>query len=245
MRKRRLLGYSGLALFGVFIIGAIVSISPVLAETSSSTHYQMTETELGSGSSQQGCSSQYCASSSLGEVGSPNSATSAATGKANYSEPILEMTVTSGSSDMGTLTTERTATKTMTVKISNYMSEGYILQIVGDPPKYNGHTLTTPSVQTASQVGTEQFGINAVANTSPSVGADPVQDPTGQGVFGAADPAYATPNMFKYTSGDTVARSSQTMGSTTYTITMIANVSGITPSGRYSGDFAAVVIPTY
>lgn len=146
---------------------------------------------------------------------------------------------------MGTLTTEHTATKTMTVKISNYMSEGYILQIVGDPPKYNGHTLATPATQTASQAGTEQFGINAVANTSPSVGADPVQDPTGQGAFGAADPAYATPNMFKYASGDTVARSSQNMGSTTYTITMIANVSGVTPSGRYSGDFAAVVIPAY
>ena len=245
MRKRRLWGYSGLALFGAFIIGAIVSMSPVLAETSSSTHYQMTETELGSGSSQQSCSSQYCASSSLGEVGSPSTATAPAAGTAKYSEPILEMTVTSGSSDMGTLTTEHTATKTMTVKISNYMSEGYILQIIGDAPKYNGHNLATSATPVASQPGTEQFGINLVANTNPGVGADPVQDPTGQGNFGAPDAAYATANMFKYASGDTVARSTQNMGTTTYTITMIANVSGITPSGRYSGDFAAVVIPAY
>lgn len=245
MRKRRLWGYLGLALLVAFISGAALRIPSALAETSTSSHYQMTETEFGSGSSQQSCSSQYCASSSLGEVGSQNTATSSATGQAKYSEPILEMTVTSGSSDMGTLTTEHTATKTMTVKISNYMSEGYILQIVGDPPKYNGHTLATPATQTASQAGTEQFGINAVANTSPGVGADPVQDPTGQGAFGIADPVYATPNMFKYASGDTVARSSKTNGSTTYTITMVANIANTTPSGHYSGDFAAVVIPAY
>lgn len=245
MQKQRRWGGLVLALGGAFVIGAAVSAQTAQAETSSSTNYQMVETEFGASSSTESCSGQYCAKASIGEVGSSSGATAPSFGDVNYSEPILEMIVTAGNSNLGVLTTERTATKTTTIQIRNYLSGGYILQIIGDPPKFDGHNLETPTTPVASKPGTEQFGMNLVANTTPSVGADPVQNPADKGIFGAADPAYATANMFKYGSGDVFARSVQNSGGTNYTLSMIVNISSSTPSGHYSGDFSAVLIPAY
>lgn len=205
----------------------------------------MVETEFGASSSLESCSDQYCAKASIGETGRSSGSTTAEFGEAKYSEPILEMIITPGDSNLGTLTTEHTATKTTSIKIRNYLSGGYILQIIGDPPKFDGHTLNTSTTPVASKPGTEQFGMNIVANTAPGVGADPKQEPADQGVFGEGEPGYATANMFKYQSGDVFARSVQDTGGTDYTISMIVNISSSTPSGHYTGDFAAVLIPAY
>jgi hypothetical protein len=73
----------------------------------------------------------------------------------------------------------------------------------------------------------------------------PVQIPANQSDFGVVARGYDIPNMFKYTSGDVVARSNQESGRTDYTVSMVVNISSSTPPGRYSSDFAAVVIPAY
>lgn len=247
MRKRRLWNYSRCAvLVAVLIIGG--STRTAYAETSKSSNFQATEMQLGTGSSLDSCSTQYCAKASIGDIGGGSSKSnqgSASFGPVTNSDPLLEVIVETGQSNLGDLTTERTATKTMKVKIRNYLSEGYMLQIVGDPPKYGNHALNTPSSPTASRAGTEQFAINVAANTTPSVGAAPLQVPSGQISFGQADDDYKTPNLFKYTSGDVVARSLSASGQTDYTVSMIVNVSNTTPAGHYTGDFAAVVIPVY
>lgn len=220
-----------------------------MAQTSKSNSFQVTETQFSSGATLQSCSSQFCAKATIGDMASggksasPNS--SAQFGSETDSEPMLEVIVDSGASDLGELTTEKTATKTMIVRIRNHLSGGYMLQIVGDPPKYNGHTLETPSTPTASTPGTEQFAINAVKNTNPNVGADLVQVPSDQTSFGEVEEAYSVPNVFKYRSGEVVARSQTESGRTDYTISMIINVSNSTPAGHYTGDYSAVVIPVF
>lgn len=155
------------------------------------------------------------------------------------------MSVDGGASDLGVLTTEQTATKTTSIKIRSYLSGGYVLQILGSPPTYAGHTLATPSTPTASVKGTEQFGINAVDNTAPVIGANLVQVPDTTTSFGVVNSNYATPNVFMYNSGDVVAHSPTASGETDFTISMILNISNVTPAGHYSGDFSAVVIPVY
>lgn len=245
MRKQRLWGWSGLALVVALAVGVVANASQVMAQNPSSSNYQMIETEFGATSTLESCSQQYCAKASIGEMGKSSGATAPEFGEAKYSEPILEMIITPGESNLGTLTTEDTATKITSIKIRNYMSGGYILQIIGDPPKYDGHPLNTPTTPTASKPGTEQFGMNIVANTTPGVGADPKQAPADKGIFGEGEPGYATTNMFKYQSGDVFARSVQDSGGTDYTISMIVNISNSTPSGHYSGDFSAVLIPAY
>lgn len=208
----------------------------------------MTETEFGASSSDPTCSGQYCARASIGSTGageSNGSKYTASFGPVTSGEPLLDVIVDQGASDLGELTTERTATKTMTVQIRNYLSEGYVLQIVGDPPKVAGHTLKTPTTPTASQPGQEQFALNAVANTTPQIGADPVQVPSNTIAFGSVLPNYRSPNLFAYSSGDTIAKSISASGQTNYTISMIVNIASSTPAGHYAGDYAAIVTPIY
>lgn len=219
-----------------------------VAVTSSSSHYKVTETQFTSGTTVQSCSGSYCAKVSIGDAAvgdAANTSNVAQFGSITNSDPLLEVIVTAGQSNLGTLTTETTATKTTTVKIRNYLSGGYVLQIVGAPPKFNGHTLDTSDTPVQSVPGTEQFGINAVANTNPIVGANLVQVPSDQVSFGAVYDNYKNPNLFMFTSGDNVAHSTSSSGETDYTISMIVNISSGTPAGHYSGDFAAVVIPVY
>jgi len=245
MRKQRLWGFSGQVLCAALLVGAILGVPRVAAETATSENFQMVETEFGAGTNLESCSSQYCAKASIGDMGGTSSATTPEFGEVKYTEPTLEMIVGSGQSNLGVLTTEHTATKTMTIKVRNYLTGGYTLQILGDAPKFDGHTLETVLTPEASTPGTEQFGMNIVANTAPKVGEDPVQVPADAGVFGEAAEGYATANMFKYQSGDVFARSTQNTGGTDYTVTMIVNISSNTPSGHYTGDFAAVLMPAY
>lgn len=230
------------------VLITIGGASAVFAEDSSSTNYQLSESGFNSGSLDETCSGQYCARTSIGDLAVGNSVggtSNASFGPVTQNEPSLDVIVDPGESDLGVLTTERTATKTMVVRVRNYLSNGYVLQITGNPPKYGNHTLATPTTPSPSVKGTEQFAINAAVNTNPSVGAAPEQVPSGQFSFGVVNADYATPNQFKYSSGEDVAHSLSESGRTDYTISMIINIAQNTPAGHYSGDFSAVVIPVY
>lgn len=237
-----------MGVFVAVVVASLVGSSLAFATTPSSTNYQLPESAFGSSSLDQNCSGQYCVTASIGDtaVGETSSGTTTADfGSVTNGEPSLQVIVDPGVSDLGVLDEQHTGTKTMVVRVSSYLSNGYILQIVGNPPTYGSHALATPSTPTASTLGTEQFGINAVLNTSPGVGADPVQVPSGSMSFGTAASGYNTPNRFQYRSGDIVASSPKQSGETDYTVSMIINISNKTPAGHYSGDFAAVVTPVY
>jgi hypothetical protein len=99
------------------------------------------------------------------------------------------------------------------------------------------------STTTTSQIGVEQFGINLVANTSPtSFGANP---DNGQFGFGSITANYATANNYRYVDGETVAQATKNSGVTTYTISYVTNVATLTPGGQYSADQTIIVTGTY
>lgn len=247
MRKRGL-GHYGkcMLLLAVLLVGG--NTTDVLAITSSSNNYQVTEMELGGTTSSESCSGQYCAKASIGDMAIGKSVSGG--GKATFGpltdgEPLLEVIVEPGESNLGVLSADQTATKTTTVQVRSYLSGGYMVQVTGSPPTYKDHSLKTSNMPTESKKGTEQFGINAVANTSPQVGTNVVQFPDNLTSFGMVEPNYATANMFMYRSGDVIARSTSESGQSTYTISMIVNISNKTPAGHFAGDFSAVVIPVY
>ncbi|MDN5275124.1 MAG: exported protein of unknown function [Candidatus Saccharibacteria bacterium] len=248
MGKRGLWRYVKLMLLlAVLIVSG--DTNSVFAVTSSSNNYQVTETELGGSTSSQNCSASYCAKASIGDMTSSATSKSYATkatfGPITGSDPLLEVIVDPGVSNLGVLSADSTSTKTTTVRVRNYLSSGYMIQIVGTPPKYKDHTLSTPSTPTVSTPGTEQFAINAAANTTPHVGAGVIQVPDNLTSFGKVEDNYATANMFMYHSGDVVGSSVTESGESQYTISMIVNVSNKTPAGHFSGDFSAVVIPVF
>ena len=233
-------------LMAVFLIGSVATVS---AQTSQSPNFELSEPEFGAGSALETCSGKYCAKASIGDISAGD--TSSPSNRATFgsitsdSDPLLEVIIEPGGSNLGVLSTTKTATKETVVKIRTYLSDGYTLQIVGDPPKYQNHTLASSSSPFASSAGTEQFGINLVANSTPNIGADVVQTPSGDFSFGYVTAQYATTNQFSYQNGDVVARSDSESGQTDYTISMIINVANSTPAGHFSSDFAAVVIPAF
>lgn len=224
---------------------AVVGATSAFAVTSNSDSYKLSEAQFGAGA-QNNCSAQYCARASIGSTSGTTSAVSTAEFQPiESSDPRLDVIVDPGISNLGILKPEATSTKTSIIRISNYLTGGYTVQVKGTPPKFGNHTLATPSSPTASTPGMEQFAINIAANTSPGVGSAPLQVPSGIATFGEVSDDYKTPNLFKYVSEDVVASSDEESGRTDYTISFIVNVSPATPAGHYSGEYSILVIPAF
>lgn len=223
-----------------------------IAQQSSSTNYSVNEVFFGTGGELNACSTNYCSKQSAGEttVGNTSSTNYQAQGGFNTDrEPYLEFIVTNTNTDLGVLSVASTARTTATFSVKTYMAGGYVVMNQSDPPQSPypiPHYFATPSSPTAAAAGTEQFGINLVANTSPvAFGASPQQKPDNTFSFGAAASGYNTPNLFKYAKGDTVAQSTKSSGETDYTVSYIYNISNVTPEGTYSFNHVLVATSTY
>ena len=235
-------------LLGLAMLVTLGSVGHAVAQQSTSTNYSVNEVQIGGGSSLHDCSTNYCAKTSVGDttVGSATSTNYAARFGFNTSNvPMLEVMTSAGTSDMGVLDVATTGTATASIKVRNYLSSGYIIQLTGPAPSQGIHTLTNLATPTSSHQGAEQFGVNLAANTAPAIGASPVQVPNSTFSFGTAASDYSTPDLFKYVNGDIIAQSLSSSGETDYTLSMIINISNVTPGGRYTGTFSAVVVPTY
>lgn len=237
----------------LFVLGVSLVVygtsSTVFAQTSSSPNYQIDESFIGPGGSIESNSPNYrtlgsVGDTAVGEGDSPNFTTQA--GYNTTDDPRLLMFVNTSSINFGGLSTSVATTATATFSVLNYTAHGYGVFTIGNPPKSGNHTLSAMSSTGPSQPGTEQFGINLVANTSPiSFGANPVQIPSSDFSYGGASNSYDDANDFRYVPGEQIALSSETSGQTNFTISYIVNVSSTTPGGIYSGAQTLVVVGTY
>lgn len=234
-----------------FVVFALVigGMQPLAILAASSTSFQIQEDFLGSGGVIDSSSASYQSFDSIGAVGVGDSAGTAYQTQSGYTttnDPNLSFIVNTSSVSLGALTTGSTATGTATFSVLNYTSYGYIVQVVGNSPNNGAHNLTALSSPTTSTAGTEQFGINLAANTSPTTfGAAPVQVPSSNFSYGVAASGYNTSNQYKYVSGNTIASAPKTSGRTDYTISYIANIATLTPGGSYSGSQTFIVVGTY
>lgn len=227
----------------------------------SSSGYKANEVFFGTGGDTGQSSANYKAQTSVGSlgVGKYNSSNyQAYSGFLTPNEPFLEMQIDSVSPiNLGNLTTTTTGTGTATFHVRAYIDSGYTVQTVGQPPTYTSgaqsHTLTGMSLG-GSTVGTEQFGINLVHNTSPTTfGSNPSPQPDSTFAFGQAASGYNTGNQYKYNAGDTIVCSgtggtcgnASGWGETIYTISYIANIALTTPAGNYTMTQDLVVVATY
>lgn len=133
-------------------------------------------------------------------------------------------------------TAKGTATFDVTVGCTDL---GYVVTIIGTAPTNGTYTLNNLTAPSASSPGTEQYGINLVANTSPSVGADP------SGGSGAAASGYNTPDLFKYVAGNTIATTATYSAQTTYTVSFIANAAATTPASIYNTTHTLICTATF
>ncbi len=243
---RRIAAVLVLAAGVVGVVGAMTNT--VYAETSSSANYRVNEVQFGIGSGTNICSGAYCSTMSVGDmtVGRTRSdGYGAWAGFNTTTEPYLEVTATGGNHDLGTLDIDRTAVATTQVSVRAFMASGYVMQITGESPSQGSHRLVNLTTPSTSHQGAEQFGVNLRDNSAPDVGANTEQIPSSEFSFGKPADDYDTPDLFKYINGDIVAGSDRSSGETVYTISMIINVSNVTPGGKYTGAYSAVVVPMY
>jgi len=219
------------------------------AEALQSNNFQFVETSLGGTGLLDTESNSFQASTSAGLIGLNNTANTASTffqthaGHLTTGDPTLAFAINSGSVNLGNFSTASAATATSTFEVINYTSFGYVVQIAGTPPTYNGHTIAAMGSTGPSQAGVEQFGINLVANTSPvSVGSNP---DNGQFGFGAASTNYDTPNNYRFVNGETIAQATKSSGDTIYTISYLVNVTSLTPGGAYTTNQTLICTGTY
>lgn len=201
------------------------------------------------------CSTDYCASQTLGEIGQGLSGSSNYQTYAGFEvnrEPSLQFIVNTSSVNLGTLTTSTTATGTATFSVESYLAGGYVIETVSPPPQHASYTLAAPSSPTTSQTGTEQFGINLVANTLPTnFGSVPYTSPNSSfsNCTAAANycigSGYYTQNQYQYVNGGDIVNSADSSGQVNFTISYIANISSVTPAGTYTMNQDLVAIPTF
>lgn len=142
---------------------------------------------------------------------------------------------------LGTLSSSAATTGTSKLVAGTNASSGYTVQ-------YTGATLTGPSTiaptgttGATSTTGTAQFGINAVSNSSPSVGSNP------SGGSGAAATNYATANTFSYVAS-TLTQIAQAAGATDdtlYTVSYLANIPASQAAGSYSTTITYICTATF
>ncbi len=187
---------------------------------------------------------QAVGNTGAGQSGSANFSTQS--GTPTTSDPRLSCVLNAATLNFGNFSTAAAVTATATFNVLNYTSYGYTVSILGATPSNGSHNLSGVNPTDTSHTGTEQFGINLVANTSPaSFGANPVQVPDNTFSFGAAATNYDTSNNYRYVAGETIASSVKTSGETDYTISYIVNTATTTPGGKYTGNQVILCTGTY
>lgn len=235
---------AGISLVGAYVVGLLPAAAQ--AESLVSPSYRFEETTIGNGGMLESNSENFRSSLSIGDTAVDNSSSDNfqfESGSQTTSDPALTFMVNNFDVEFGSFTPSSATVATSTFSVINYTSYGYVVQIIGEPPTNGDHTIEAMEETGPSVAGSEQFGINVVANTSPeSVGANP-----DHGEFGVGDPApnYATPNNFRYVSGEAIAIAPESSGETTYTISYIVNVESLTPGGHYSSHQSLICTGTY
>lgn len=235
------------AVFGLVLFGfAGLSVMTASAEVPQSANYRFDESVVGAGGMIEANSANYRAATSAGDlsVGHTESANyQVSAGSKTTNDPTLSFAINTPATSFGEFSASSTATTTATFTIANYTSYGYTVHIAGEAPKNGSDVIDPMTVTGPSVTGTDQFGINLVANTDPtSFGANPIY-----GLFGvgSATTSYGTSDAYRYVSGEAIASAPKSSGVTTYTISYIANVESLKLGGTYSTHQTLVVTGTY
>ncbi len=227
-------------LFFVAVIGlSLLTGLQVLAANNSSSNYVIFADSFNAGGSESSQSTNYGIQDTIGEP-IINSATTTSSGygiKSGFRELYPDQTLTFSILDttinLGTLSSSAVATDSNTMVVATNATHGFTLTATGNNATLTSGANTITAIgatAAASALGTEQFGINLVANTTPSVGANP----SGTSPLGSAANQYNTADLFAWNSGDTVATSTSAIGSTTFTASYLANITSATESGTYT-----------
>lgn len=149
-------------------------------------------------------------------------------------------TIAGSTVNLGNGSTVATASGTSVLAASTNATSGYSITVNGATLTSGANTITALASGAASTVGTKQFGLNLVSNSTPAVGAAV----SGTGT-GAAATNYGTANTFRFGTGETIATVGAPTNANAYTVSYIANVDGVTPPGAYTSNLTYIATANY
>lgn len=149
-------------------------------------------------------------------------------------------TISGSTVNLGTGSTTATQSGTSVLAASTNAGSGYTITVNGSTLTSGSNTITALSSGGASSVGTKQFGLNLVSNTTPSVGAAA----SGTGTATAAS-GYGTTNSFRFATGETIASVAGPSNANTFTVSYIANIDGLTPPGSYTSNLTYIATANF
>jgi hypothetical protein len=133
-----------------------------------------------------------------------------------------------------------TRSGTSVMQASSNAGNGYNITVNGTTLASGVNTIAALTSQTASTLGTGQFGLNLRTNASPVVGADP----TGSGI-GNYSANYGTANQYRFISGDTVAQTTGPSNANTFTSSYIVNIGGSQAAGVYTATLTYICTASF
>ncbi len=167
-------------------------------------------------------------------------------------------TATAGSVSFTTLFSPNyTSTATSQMAASTNAGSGYAITVNGNTLQSGSYSITAIGATAASPVhGTDQFGMNLMANTTltatPAPGAAVTPASDGVNYFALPTTAYGTVDEYAFSSGNTVATSGYSTGTPTvgsdaqiYTTTYIVDVQGRQQAGTYTTTLTYICTPTF
>jgi len=146
-----------------------------------------------------------------------------------------------------------TATATSQMAASTNAASGYAITVNGVTLTSGANTIPAMTSATTGVRGTGQFGLNLKLNTTATstvaVGAEVAAAPNGTSLRGQASTGYNTVDNFKFVTGDTVAKSDNTVAGPTnaqiFTVSYIVNVAGNQASGTYTSTLTYICTGTF
>ncbi|MCA9388452.1 hypothetical protein KC644_01670 [Candidatus Berkelbacteria bacterium] len=154
----------------------------------------------------------------------------------------LNFSLDAAGCSLGVITETQTASCSVSMRASTNRGLGYTISYTGEDSLTESQNLDTitaiGSAAKAPLVGTEQFGFNLVANTTPAIGSNP------SGGIGSSLGQYSLSNLFAYSSsGADIAKTIGPSAETLYIMSFIANASTSTVAGNYNVKQTLTIIP--
>lgn len=233
------------------LVAASAWIMPrVVSAQYSSGSYRVEEVQFGAGGDRTSSGSYQAQQNAGNLVGGKFASTTYQVfgGFITPNEEFLEMTVSPSFVNLGQLTATATSTGVSYFSIRSYLNSSYVVALLSDSLTNESGVVIDPMTSAGSStIGTEQFGINLVANTSPvAQGDDPAPFPDNTFAYGEAAPGYDTANTYKFNKFDIIARSlTNGWGQTDFTVSYIANIATTTAAGAYNSVQNIVITATY
>jgi hypothetical protein len=182
----------------------------------------------------------FCAGSTVGTTSGVPDCSTAGTGSIQFDQLFSPTDTASSRSQMSA---------------STNATSGYNITVNGTTLTSGSNTIDAMNTAGASTYGIKQFGMNLVANagvnaTTTPLGAD-IDPVSNNGNYkGQAATGYDVADLYKFTSGDVVANSSNggSAGPTDaqiYTVSYIANVTGSLAAGDYTTTLTYICTPFF